>query len=103
VTIENNSQHPVLKLYKRVVNQQKGDKDKVYSLYKPFDGYMIEPLLSQMEDNDLITSKLVYDHGGKGKSQIKGVKIITPGKPKVNDTAYQKQQKRKKVQGKSKY
>jgi hypothetical protein len=70
VTIENNSQHPVLKLYKRVVNQQKGDKDKVYSLYKPFDGHMIEPLLSQMEDNDLITSKLVYDHGGKGKSQI---------------------------------
>jgi len=141
-----------LELLQRAVNQQKNDKDKVYSLHKPFtrciakgkphkqyefgnkvglistgqfvvkktggkkekkdrrvivaikgfidnpfDGHTIEPLLNQMEDNKLILPKeLAYDRGGKGKSEIKGVKIIIPSPPKARDSQYQKQMKRKK-------
>jgi hypothetical protein len=33
--------------------------------------------------------------GGKGKSEIKGVKITIPSPPKKNDTAYRKRKKRK--------
>ena len=124
----------------KAVNQKKDDKDKIYSLHKPFtkciakgkahkpyefgnkvglvtggkkgkkiilaiqafldnpfDGHTIEPLLTQMEHNDLkLPEELVYDRGGKGKSEIKGVKIITPDKPKLNDTKSTKRQKRKK-------
>ncbi|MDD4527213.1 MAG: IS5 family transposase [Candidatus Margulisbacteria bacterium] len=68
----------------------------------PFDGHTIEPLLNQMENNNLkLPQELAYDRGGKGKSQIKGVQIITPGKPKMNDTNYQKQQKRKKCRARA--
>jgi IS5 family transposase len=132
-------------LYKRAINQQKNDKDKVYSLHKPFtkciakgkphkqyefgnktglittgkkgfkiitaikaflenvfDGHTIEPLLTQMEDNNLkLPQELAYDRGGKGKSEIKGVKILIPGKPKNSDTGYQKQQKRKKFRARA--
>ena len=50
-----------------------------------------------MVDNDFdLPKELVYDRGGKGKAEIKGVKILTPGKPKASDTNYQKQKKRKK-------
>lgn len=128
------------KLYKRVVNQQKNDKDKIYSIHKPFtgciakgkahkryefgnkvglittgkkgrkiitavkafidnpyDGHTIEPLLNQMIENKLkLPKELVYDRGGKGKSEINGVKISTPHKPYAKDTEYQKRQKRKK-------
>jgi IS5 family transposase len=141
-----------LELYQCAVNQEKTDKDKVYSLHKPFtrciakgkphkqyefgnkvglistgqfvvknkqgkkdikdrrvivaikgflenpfDGHTIEPLLDQMEDNGLkLPEELAYDRGGKGKSQIRGVKIIIPSPPKVRDSQYQKQMKRKK-------
>ena len=44
---------------------------------------------------------MVYDPGGKGKSEIKGVKIITPCKPKASDTNYQKEQKRKKCRARA--
>lgn len=132
-------------LYKRAVNQQKEDANKVYSLHKPFtrciakgkphkpyefgnkvglittgkkgkkiitaiqafvetpfDGHTIEPLLNQMENNNLkLPEELAYDRGGKGKSQIKGVKIITPDKPKMSDTNYQRQQKRKKCRARA--
>jgi IS5 family transposase len=132
-------------LYKRAVNQQKGDTNKVYSLHKPFtrciakgkphkqyefgnkvglittgkkgkkiitaikaflenpfDGHTIEPLLDQMENNNLkLPEELAYDRGGKGRTQIKGVKIITPDKPKMSDTSYQKQQKRKKCRARA--
>jgi IS5 family transposase len=128
-----------LELYKRAENQQKTDKNKVYSLHKPFteciskgnahkqyefgnkvglitggkrgkkiilairgfignpfDGHTIEPLLNQMENNKTALPKeLAYDRGGKGKSAIKGVKIIIPSPPKKSDTAYRKQKKRK--------
>jgi IS5 family transposase len=127
-------------LYTRAVNQQKTDKDKVYSLHKPFtkciakgkahkpyefgnkvgvitggvegkkiilailgfvenifDGHSIEPLLNQMTGNNIpLPKELVYDRGGKGKSEIQGVKILIPSPPKKSDTAYQKRVKQKK-------
>jgi IS5 family transposase len=33
---------------------------------------------------------LAYDRGGKGKSEIEGVKIIIPSTPKKSGTAYEK-------------
>ena len=134
-----------LDLYKRAVNQKKDDKNKVYSLHKPFtkciskgkphkpyefdnkvglittgkkgrkiitavkafsenlfDGHTVEPLLEQMEVNKLTLPKeVIYDRGGKGKSQVKGVKILTPDKAKKNDTAYQKRCKRKKFRSRA--
>jgi IS5 family transposase len=132
-------------LYTRAVNQQKNDKDKVYSLHKPFtqcickgkphkqyefgnkvglitggkkgkkiiiaikafldnpfDGHTIDPLLEQMETNAITLPKeLVYDRGGKGRSEVKGVKIIIPSTPKKTDTPYQKQNKRKKCRARA--
>jgi IS5 family transposase len=134
-----------LKLYSRAVDQQKNDKDKVYSFHKPFtkciakgkahkqyefgnkvglitsgkkglkiitaikafvdnpfDGHTIEPLLTQMKNNNLkLPQELAYDRGGKGKTEINGVKIIIPTKPKNSDTAYQKQQKRNKFRARA--
>jgi IS5 family transposase len=134
-----------MNLYKLVVNQQKNDKDKIYSLHKPFteciakgkahkpyefgnkvgtisggikgkkiilaimgflgnpfDGHTIEPLLNQMKSNDIPLPKvLAYDRGGKGKSEIDGVKILIPSPPKNRDTAYQKQVKRKKCRARA--
>ena len=134
-----------MEICKRAVNQQKNDKDKIYSIHKPFtrciakgkahkqyefgnkvglittgkkgkkiitaikaftgnpyDGHTIEPLLNQMEVNELkLPKELVYDRGGKGKTQINGVKILTPDKPKKTDTAYQKRQKRGKFRSRA--
>ncbi len=134
-----------LELYKREVNQRKEDKDKVYSLHKPFthciskgkphkpyefgnkvglittgtkgkkiitdikafagnsfDGHTIDLLPEQMVENDLkLPEELVYDRGGRGKKEILGVKIITPDKHKASDTAYQKQQKRRKFRARA--
>ena len=71
-------------------------------LDNPFDGHTIEPLLEQMENNHLkLPQELVYDRGGKGKSEIKGVKILTPNKPNATDTCYQKQQKRTKFKARA--
>jgi Transposase domain (DUF772). len=132
-------------LYKQAVNQKKDDKEKIYSLHKPFtrciakgkahkpyefgnkvglittgkagkkiitaiqafldtpyDGHTIDPLLTQMENNDLkLPQELAYDRGGKGQKEIKGVKIIIPDKPKAKDTAYKKQQTRKKFRARA--
>ncbi len=134
-----------LALYKRAVNRQKTDKEKIYSLHKPFtrciakgkvhkpyefgnkvgivttsrkgrkiitavkafsgnpfDGHTIDPLLSQMENNGLkLPKEIIYDRGGKGNSEIKGVRILTPGKAKKTDTAYQRQLKRKKFRSRA--
>lgn len=61
----------------------------------PNDGKTIEPLLTQMEDNNLkLPEELAYDRGGRGAKEIKGVKIILPGKPKKYDTAYQRSKNR---------
>ncbi len=71
-------------------------------LENPFDGHTIEPLLKQMENNNLrLPEELAYDRGGKGKAQIKGVKIIIPAKPKASDTKYQKQKKRRKCKARA--
>jgi IS5 family transposase len=65
-------------------------------LGNPFDGHTIEPLLNQMKNNDICLPKeLVYDRGGKGRSEIEGVKIIIPSPPKKSDTKYRKEKKRK--------
>jgi len=134
-----------LELYKRAVNQKKEDKDKVYSLHKPFtrciskgkphrpyefgnkvgvittgkkgkkiitairafpgnlfDGHTIDPLPVQMGENGLkLPKELVYDRGGRGKKEIRGVKIVTPDKAKASDTAYQKHRKRKKFRSRA--
>jgi IS5 family transposase len=134
-----------LDLYTRAVNQKKDDKNKVYSLHKPFtkciskgkvhkpyefgnkvglittgkkgrkiitavkafsenlfDGHTIDPLLEQMETNELTLPKeIIYDRGGKGKTHVKGVKILTPDKAKKTDTAYQKRCKRKKFRSRA--
>lgn len=129
-----------LSFYTKVVTQKRTDKDKIYSIHKPFtrciakgkahkqyefgnkvglittankgrkiilgiksflqtpyDGHTIEPLLEQMENSgQRLPKELVYDRGGRGKSEIKGVKISIPSTPRKSDTAYQKQSKRKK-------
>ncbi|GHT17977.1 IS5 family transposase [Bacteroidia bacterium] len=134
-----------LKKYKKVILQQKNDKDKIYSLHKPFtkciskgkphkqyefgnkvglitggkkgkkiilavkafldnpfDGHTIDPLFNQMKSNKLkLPKELVYDRGGKGKSEIEGVKIIIPSPAKKSDTANQKQQKRNKCRARA--
>ena len=130
----------LLALYSKSVTQKRNDKDKIYSIHKPFtqcvakgkahkqyefgnkvglvttsnkgkkvilgikaflqtpyDGHTIEPLLEQMVANGLkLPEELVYDRGGRGKSEIKGVKISIPSTAKKTDNAYQKQVKRKK-------
>lgn len=61
------------------------------------DSKTIEPLIGQMERNNLKKPvEIVYDRGGRGKSEIKGVKISTPNKPLKTDSQYQKNKKRKK-------
>jgi len=62
-----------------------------------FDGHSIEPLLNQMQMNAIpLPQELAYDRGGKGKTEIMGVKILIPSPPKKSDTAYQKRTKQKK-------
>ena len=71
-------------------------------LENSFDGHTIEPLLKQMENNHIpLPKELTYDRGGKGKTEIKGVKIIIPSPPKKTDTRYQKQTKRKKCKARA--
>lgn len=71
-------------------------------LETPYDGDTIDPLLGQMEDNEVkLPDELVYDRGGKGRKQIRGVTIITPDKPKAKDSDYQKRQKRKKCRARA--
>jgi IS5 family transposase len=129
-----------INIFQRAVNQHKNDKNKIYSLHKPFtkcivkgkphkpyefgnkvglitggkkgkkivlavkaflenifDGHTIDPLLNQLETNNIqLPKELVYDRAGKGKSKIRGVDIILPSLPKRTDTQHQRQSKRKK-------
>ena len=63
----------------------------------PHDSKTIEPLLDQIEENlDYLPEEVVYDRGGRGSKEIKGVKVSTPGKPLKRDNAYQKRKKREK-------
>jgi len=66
-------------------------------LNNPHDGKTIEPLIEQLEINELPKPKeLVYDRAAKGINDVRGVKVCSPSKPLKTDTAYQKQKKRKK-------
>ena len=127
-----------LLLYERDITQQRSNKNKVYSLHKPFttciakvkahkaygfgnkvglipnpmsrvitaisafkgnphDSKTIAPLLDQMEGSlGYLSEEPVYDRGGKGAKDIKGVTISTPRKPLKRDTPYQNRKKRKK-------
>lgn len=127
-----------LTLFEKVLAQKRTDKDKIYSLHKPFtaciakgkahkqyefgnkiglainpdllivlavdafqgnphDSNTIEPLIGQMQDlHGYTPQEVVYDRGGRGKPQIRGVKISTPGKPLKSDTEYQRRKKRQK-------
>lgn len=68
----------------------------------PFDGHTIEPLLEQMERNgQKLPEEIIYDRGGKGRKEIKGVKILTPGKPKKTDTGYMKKEARKRFRSRA--
>lgn len=61
------------------------------------DSKTIEPLIEKMERNNLNKPKeIIYDRGGRGKSEIKGVRISIPSKPLKSDSPYQKRQKRRK-------
>lgn len=124
--------------YQSVLNQKISDKNKIYSLHKPFtaciakgkahkkyeygnkvglllnpknlvilgidsfegnphDSNTIEPLLSQMENNfNYLPQEVVYDRGGRGKPNIKGVTISTPKPLKKSASAYQKRKTRRK-------
>lgn len=127
-----------INIFKKVIAQQRKDKDKIYSIHKPYttciakgkahkqyefgnkiglvtnaksliilgikafkgnpnDSKTIHPLLEQMHNNSIrLPQELVYDRGGRGEKEILGVKILTPSKPKKNDTPYQKTKIRKK-------
>ena len=126
-----------LEIYKRIVEQEPQDKNKIYSPHKPYttciakgkastpyefgnkvglvitsesqlvvairafegnphDSKTIEPLLEWMRQNGLKYSKqIVYDRGGRGKKEINGVEILTPGKPLKSDSGYERAKKRK--------
>jgi len=127
-----------LELYRKVIQQRKDDKNKIYSLHKPFtcciakgkahkpyefgnkiglminpqslvilgidsfvgnphDSHTIEPLLNQVERNfQYKPQEVVYDRGGRGRTEINGVKISTANKPLKRDSEYVKRTKRKK-------
>lgn len=48
-----------------------------------------------MENSDQeLPKEIVYDRGGRGKTEIKGVKISIPSTPRKNRHSYQKQTKK---------
>jgi IS5 family transposase len=48
-----------------------------------------------------LPNEIIYDRGGKGKKEIKGVKILIPDTPKKTDTNYMKQEKRKRFRSRA--
>jgi transposase, IS5 family len=62
----------------------------------PHDSTAIGPLLDQMGHNlEYLPEEVVYDRGGRGKAQIKGVNILAPKPAKKTDNQYQKRKTRK--------
>jgi len=48
-------------------------------LQTPYNGHTIEPISEQMENiGQKFPKELVYNRGGRGKPEIKGVKISIP-------------------------
>ena len=129
----------LLDLFKQIIGQKRGDKNKIYSIHKPFtsciakgkahkqyefgnklalfttltsliitaiktfegnphDSKTIEPLLEQVEENDLtVPQEVVYDRGGRGKKKIRQTLISTPdNRPLKRDSEYQRKKKRQK-------
>ena len=48
-----------------------------------------------------LPKEIIYDRGGKGSKEIKGVTILVPDKPQKTDTEYMKQQKRKRFRSRA--
>jgi len=48
-----------------------------------------------------LPKEIIYDRGGRGRKEIKGVKIVIPDKPKKTDTEYMKQKKRKRFRSRA--
>jgi len=68
----------------------------------PYDGHTIEPLLEQMERyGQKLPKEIIYDRGGRGRKEVKGVKILTPDKPTGTDSVYKKQEKRKRFRSRA--
>lgn len=129
----------LIDLFKQIIRQKRGDKNKIYSIHKPFtsciakgkahkqyefgnklglfttlksliitaiktfegnphDSKTIEPLLEQVEENDLtVPQEVVYDRGGRGKKKIGQTLISTPdNRPLKRDSEYQRKKKRQK-------
>ena len=62
----------------------------------------MEPLLEQMEKNgQKLPKEIIYDRGGRGRKEIKGVTISIPDTPKKTDTDYQKKEKRKRFRSRA--
>ncbi|WP_414713058.1 hypothetical protein, partial [Sphingobacterium sp. UBA6317] len=67
-------------------------------LQTPYDGHTIEPLLEQMETGgQKLPKELLYDRGGRGKSEIKGVKISIPSTPRKKRHCLSKADKAQKI------
>ena len=63
----------------------------------PHDSKTIEPLLDQMQKNlNYLPEEVIYDRGGRGRTNINGVTISTPKPPLKRDSRYTKMKKRKK-------
>jgi len=63
----------------------------------PHDSKTIEPLLDQMKKNlNYQPEEVIYDRGGRGRTNINGVTISIPKLPLKRDSRYQKIKKRKK-------
>lgn len=61
----------------------------------PNDSKTIQPLTAQLVRNGLkLPERIAYDRGGRGPKVAEGVEIITPGRPKCTDTAYERAKKR---------
>lgn len=75
-------------------------KSQVIVTIKAFEGShhdskTIEPLLEQLvSGNRKLPETLAYDRGGRGAKEVMGVNVITPGKPRKSDTAYDRKKKR---------
>lgn len=66
-------------------------------LNNPHDNRTIEPLVEQLERNNLPKPKEIdYDRAAKGVHSVRDVEVCIPGKALKKDTAYTKQKKRKK-------
>ena len=80
----------------KVILSIKGFLDNIY------DGHTVDPLLNLMKRHNLpMPKEVVYDRGGKGKSEIPGVEIVTPKPPLKKDSDYQRRKKQLKFRARA--